>query len=260
MPGISNNEIKRIRSLSVKKFRDQEGLFTVEGEKMVSEARESAFHIEAIYRTEEIGQEAMSRISALSSPSPVLAVVRKPEGLTLGDRGQILSALVPAAKGKSVHEVFPERGHTERHSGLFLALDTIRDPGNLGTIIRTANAAGYADIYAVNCADAYSPKVVRASMSGIFFVNIYDCTLDDALSVLRDVPVITADMGGENIFTFNAPEKFCLCIGNEGGGVSDRIKALSEFTVKIPMRPTCESLNAGVSAAIAMYALKNNKI
>ena len=126
--GISNAEIKRIKSLALKKFRDQEGLFTVEGEKMVSEALESSFHVEKIYRTEEIGHEAMARISALSSPSPVLATVRKPEDLILESRAQLLASLI--------------RPHAVKPAGLFLALDTIRDPGNLGTILRIADWFG----------------------------------------------------------------------------------------------------------------------
>ena len=76
---ISNNEIKRIKSLSHKKFRDEYGLFTVEGEKMVEEALRSGYVIEAVYRREDIGEDAMSRISRMSSPPPVLAVIRKPE-------------------------------------------------------------------------------------------------------------------------------------------------------------------------------------
>ena len=105
MPGISNSEIKLVRSLSMKKYRDRSGLFTVEGEKMVEEALKSSFKVERIYRSGEIGQEAMSRISALSSPSPVLAVVRKPEGLVLGDESRIESALVRHAKACSLRSI-----------------------------------------------------------------------------------------------------------------------------------------------------------
>ena len=76
-------------------------------------------------------------------------------------------------------------------------------------------------------------------------------------AALDGVPIISADLHGENIFDFNAPTKFCLCIGNEGGGVSNTVSEHADYTVKIPMRDTCESLNAAVSAAIAMYVLKN---
>ena len=107
---ISKNELRQVRALSQKKFRDETGLFVVEGEKMVSEALASGFEVVSVYRRDDIGEEAMSRLSSLSSPSPVLAVVRQP---------------APAA-------FRPSRG-------LYLALDGIRDPGNLGTILRIAD-------------------------------------------------------------------------------------------------------------------------
>ena len=146
----------------------------------------------------------------------------------------------------------------DRPQGSCLLLDRIQDPGNLGTIIRTANAAGYDELYLINCTDAYSPKAVRASMSGIFFVKIYECTAEEAFCVLSDVPLICADMNGEDIFTFTPPKKYCLCIGNEGGGISDEVMNKSQHKVKVPMRDSCESLNAAISAGIAMYQLKNS--
>ena len=137
-------------------------------------------------------------------------------------------------------------------------LDCLQDPGNLGTVIRTANAAGYSEIYLINCTDPFSPKAVRASMSGIFFVDLFFGSKEEILQVLDGVPVICADMDGKDIFSFVPPEKFCLCIGNEGNGISGEVFEKANYTVKIPMRETCESLNAAVSAGIAMYVLKNN--
>ena len=142
--------------------------------------------------------------------------------------------------------------------GKSLLLDGVSDPGNLGTIIRTANAAGYADIYLRNCADPFSPKCVRASMSGVFFVRLH-IGAEAVLAALRGMPLICADMRGEDVFAFDPPPVFCLVIGNEGNGVSAEVRALCGYTVKIPMRPTCESLNAGVSAGILMYELSAKK-
>ena len=131
MSGISNNEIKYLRSLSQKKFRDESGVFVVEGEKMVAEALKSGFEVEKVWREEEIGTDVMARITSLSSPSPALAVVKKPGNVRLSD-------------GKAVSEALGLRG-------LFLALDTIRDPGNLGTIIRIADWFGIDGIFAKPC-------------------------------------------------------------------------------------------------------------
>ena len=96
-------------------------------------------------------------------------------------------------------------------------------------------------------------------MSGIFFVKVYQGTNEEILGVLKGIPLICADMDGEDIFSFNSPEKFCLCIGNEGNGMSQEIMKRARFKVSIPMRETCESLNAAVSAGIVMYHLKYDK-
>ena len=121
MGGISNNEMKHLRSLTQKKFRDEYGVFVVEGEKMVAEAMKSDFGVEKIYREEEIGAEAMSRISSLSSPPPVLATVRKPENMrldtpqeisaALGSRGLFLAENVAARIVKAVEKRYPRLGH-----------------------------------------------------------------------------------------------------------------------------------------------------
>lgn len=234
----ANPTVKKLVSLSDKKFRRQYGEYLVEGVKPVDECIAAGCNVTGIYCTQRyegkyegavlLSDGVFGCISSEKAPQGVLATVKIPD---------------PRLK----RPVSPS-----------LLLDRIQDPGNLGTIIRTANAAGYENIFCVGCADIWSPKVVRASMSGIFFVNCFECTLEDALGVLDGIPVITADMHGEDIFAFNPPANFCLCIGNEGGGVSQRIRDISRYTVKIPMRATCESLNAGVSAAISMYALKNN--
>ena len=145
---ISNNEIKRIKSLQQKKFRDESGLFIVEGEKMVEEALKSGFAVEAVYRKDEIGENAMARISSLASPSPVLAVVKKPSDHIIDDV-TVLSPLLS-------------------QGGLYLALDTIRDPGNLGTILRVADWFGIDAVFATHdTVDVFNPKVVQATMGAV---------------------------------------------------------------------------------------------
>jgi TrmH family RNA methyltransferase len=129
----------------------------------------------------------------------------------------------------------------------------------MGTIIRTCAAVGVKDVYLIDTCDPYSPKTVRASMSGIFFVNLYFITREEVKTIMGEVPIIVADMNGESVFSFNPPEKYCLVIGNEANGVSETIKEMATHTVKIPMRETSESLNAGVSLAIALYELTEGK-
>ena len=234
----SNPIIKAVSALADKKFRKQFNQYLVEGIKPVRECIDAGCEIERIICVEGledsfkgatvVSESVFKSISSEKTPQGVLAVVK-----------------IPQIRLKS-----PEKA--------CLLLDCLQDPGNLGTVIRTANAAGYDEIYLINCTDPYSPKAVRASMSGIFFVNLYQGTREEILRALEGVPLVCADMDGENIFGFNPPERFCLCIGNEGSGISNEIKGRASYTVKIPMRNTCESLNAAVSAGIAMYALRKN--
>lgn len=145
--------------------------------------------------------------------------------------------------------------------GRCLFLDGVSDPGNLGTILRTANAAGYDRVYLTNeCADPFSPKSVRASMSGVFFTEICRGDRAEILSVLDGFPIVIADMGGVDVFSFAPPKDFALVIGNEANGVSDEVKNAAAYTVKIPMRSTQESLNAAVSAGIIMYVLQKGQV
>ena len=139
-------------------------------------------------------------------------------------------------------------------------LDGVADPGNVGTILRTANAAGYTQVYlSTDCADPYAPKSVRASMSGLFFTKLCRGVREDILSVLKGTPVIVADMNGENVFAFQSPTSFTLVIGNEANGISKETRERATHTVKIPMRETQESLNAAISAGIIMYVLNKDE-
>ncbi len=144
--------------------------------------------------------------------------------------------------------------------GKCLLLDGVSDPANVGAILRTANAAGYKRAYLTeDCADPYSPKSVRASMSGVFFTEICRGTREEILTLLEGNSLFVADMAGRNAFHFQPNNEFTLVIGNEGNGVSEEVRARATQTVRIPMRDTQESLNAAVSAGILMYLLNKDE-
>ncbi len=236
----NNPLIKETISLKEKKFRKGKKCFLVEGAKMASECRKSGLEIERVFVSESyrgeaddsairVSDEVFARLSDEKTPQGILCVVKIPE-----------KPLCPP-----------------RESCLFL--DGISDPGNMGAIIRTANAAGYRELYLAECTDPYSPKSVRASMSGIFFVNLYTGERKEILSALAGVPILAADMDGENIFSFSPPAKYVLAIGNEANGISEEVFKAAEYTLKIPMQASQESLNAAVSAGIAMYVLKREQ-
>ena len=230
---LSHAEIKRLKSLTVKKYRDASGLFTVEGAKLVEEALRSRFTVEQVVRRDEIGEEAMARITALSSPSPVLAVVRQPADLVLDD------ARIPSR-------------------GLFLALDAIRDPGNLGTILRIADWFGIRQILASDdTVELYNPKVVQATMGAIFRVRVHYCDLKSEVErvVFRDAMAVYGTfLEGDNIYEAPLTRGGIVVMGSEANGISPEVASVVTRKLFIPPFPpdahTSESLNVAVAAAI----------
>ena len=240
----NNPLIKETAALKDKKARKQQGMFLVEGRKMAVECQNSDFVIDRIFVAESYaGEIPCSEVETVRVSDDVfrfLSDEKTPQGILC--RVKIPCHTLTAPKGKC------------------LLLDGVADPGNVGTIIRTANAAGYDEIYLTEeCADPYSPKSVRASMSGVFFTKIYRASRTEILSVLADVPIVVADMGGVNVFSFTAPQRFALAIGNEANGISEEVAKAAAYTVKIPMQSTQESLNAAISAGIIMYVLSKEQ-
>ena len=132
-------------------------------------------------------------------------------------------------------------------------LEGIQDPGNMGTIIRSALAFGFTDLYLVNCVDCYSPKVVRSSMSSIYKVNLYKGSLEEILSVLDGYQIIVCDMNGQDSKTFTPSKNYAICVGNEGNGISQELFNKSDSVVAIKMNEFSESLNVSVALSIVMY-------
>ena len=231
---MTNNEIKFIKSLALKKFRDESGLFVVEGEKMVAEALASRFSVEKVYRREEIGEAAMARISGLSSPSPALALVHRPDDLSKPE--------MPA-------------------KGLFLALDGIRDPGNLGTILRIADWFGLDGVFASpDTVDIFNPKVVQSTMGAIFRVRFHYTEIP---ALCKDVckkggKVFGTFLDGENLYAkeLGRDKLSVIVIGNEANGITKETAACVSDRLFIPPFPAddpgSESLNAAVATAVTV--------
>ena len=229
---ISAAEIKYVKSLSQKKFRDEYGVFAVEGEKLVEEALASGFEVLKVYRRDEIGEAVMARISSLSSPSPALAIVRKP---------------VPS----ELH--LPKRG-------LFLALDGIRDPGNMGTILRIADWFGLDGAFSSpDSVDFFSPKVVQATMGAIFRVRFQYCSIPSLCNSVLAAGgrVYGTFLDGENIYNQELESGLSLVVtGSEAHGISPQVSACVSDRLFIPPYPAddpgSESLNAAVATAITL--------
>jgi len=240
---LKNPKVTAWKSLKDRKGRKETGCFLVEGRKMVEEALTSAFPVAAVLV--EDGRQGEFCLPAdlpvYAMPEHVLAAVcdtRTPQGIA----AVVRMAEVPL-QGKRL-----------------VAMDGVQDPGNVGTIIRTADAAGFDGvILSVQCADVFSPKVLRATMGSIFRMGVR--VTDDlpgllAQMVQEGASVLSSQLDGEPFYQRRPlNERFVLVIGNEGNGVTDEVKNVATHRVKLPMRGGAESLNAAVAAGIMMYEL-----
>lgn len=235
MEALSQSKIKQIRSLQQKKCRDEHHLFVVEGEKMVLELLNSIpDQIEYCVTTPEFealkdfnvlfyqcNQEDLKRCSSLKTPNKVLAVVRKLK--------------------------FPEQ-----NSSFILALDSVQDPGNMGTIMRLADWFGVEQIICSNTTvDCYNPKVIQASMGAFLRVKVEYVDLKQYLSTV-DLPVYGALLEGENIYKQTLKPKGILLLGNEGNGISTEIQSFISHPVSIPRKGSAESLNVSIATGILL--------
>ncbi|MEA4867912.1 MAG: RNA methyltransferase [Rikenellaceae bacterium] len=224
----SKSDIKTIRSLEMKKFRESLGMFILEGEKIVAEAGKSGIRILKTFYRNEIGDELMSRISLLSSPSPVLAIAQKP----LDKPFEI-----------------PQNGK------ISLALESVKDPGNLGTIIRIAEWFGIDSLYlSPDCVDVYNPKVVQASMGSIFRIKTFTIDIKELVLMARkQCQVYGTFLVGNNVYSKDFTDGGLIVMGSESHGISPDVENLISTKLTIPSfspNNSIDSLNVAVATAV----------
>ncbi len=240
---VANQKVKLLRSLADKKERDSQGVFIAEGANLVKDIPTDA-DVRAVFVAESKA-ESLAELTARFGEPTVLE-----DRIFQSVSGTVTPSGVLAIVGKPCNE--PNFGKR------LMVLDGVSDSGNVGTIIRTAASAGFGDVVLINAADPYSPKAVRASMGGIFKVRVHTMTAEEFLQLKYSVYVL--DMAGEDIFKAQPSARFALAVGSEAHGVSDVLSSAAEKVLSIPMTGAVESLNASVSAAIAMYVLNHNNI
>ncbi len=251
----NNPNIKLIKSLHLKKYRDEHGLYFVEGLKMVREALAQDDLVQMLVYSRDfdiqelamdVGSYHIPKVCVDSKIFSQISDVKTPQGII----GVI---------NKNEHYV---QRVLDQDSGFWVVLDRVQDPGNMGTIIRTVDAAGGDGLVLLKgCVDPYNPKTIRATMGSIFrvpIVNVEDC--DDFFSALKrkNSDIIVSAMDGENIFNWHSPRTKgikTLVIGNESKGISDKIRHLATDIVSIPIVGGAESLNASVAAGIMIYEI-----
>lgn len=228
---LTNNRVKEWVKLKEKKYRDEKGLFIIEGEHLIIEAEKKNLIKEIISIDKDkkadffVTKEIMKKISDQKSISDRIAICKK------------------KADNPPKNKI--------------LILDGIQDPGNLGTMIRSAVAFNFDTIVLSNdSVDLYNPKVIRSSEGMLFHINIIRRDLGNFLKELPDYTIIATDVSkGKNIKEIELKEKFALIIGNEGTGIKDETKNYANEFVNLKMNSNCESLNAGVAASIFMYEM-----
>ena len=240
---VKNPRILAWRSLQDRKGRDTQNAFLVEGVRMVREAVQSDFDLQALLLREDFEPSF-----PLPSDVPVF---------TLSEHA--FASVTETKTPQGIAAVLSRRVRPLSGSR-FLALDAVQDPGNVGTIIRTADAAGMDGvILSTNCADLFSPKVLRSTMGSIFRMSFaFPADLPACLRDLRvrGFSVLSSQLDGDPFYERTAvADAFVLVIGNEGNGISDAVKAEATHRLRLPMRGGAESLNAAVAAGIMMYDL-----
>ena len=255
-----NNLIKEIKTLLKRKGRIKNKAFIIEGIKIVEEALNKNYLLQHIFYTDQLmeangGEEIFNRIKYLKNTIYVPDNVFKEISDTENPQGILAIASFDLL---SLNEMKKEKP-------FLLYLDEVQDPGNLGTIIRTADAFNVDGIILTEgCVDAYNPKVVRATMGSIFRVPLYYVENGvESLKTLSDKNInifATSLSGSKPIYEADFRDGFVLIIGNESKGVSQEIFNLSNSLVKIPMLGETESLNAGVAASIIMYEAMKQRL
>lgn len=246
---LENEYIKKVEKLKTKKFRDRFGLFVAEGERSVRDALSSGFFVESVVMTEDfekrrgvpelaervfiVPDKVFARLCDTETPQGILAVVALPE---------------------QVEKLTGKR---------YLYCDCLQDPGNAGTVIRSADAFGFDGvIVSRGSVDVFSPKVIRSSMGSVFHIEILTDADAGFLQRAKEegffLSVTALHQNSVPLCEARFAEKQIFVIGNEGNGVSDTVLSMADETVHIPMQGSAESLNAGVAASILMYEVSRH--
>lgn len=243
---ITRSEAHLIQSLKEKRERDKEKLFIAEGPKIVGEILFSTWHIEKIYGLtgwyninkallaekhidfSPVSVSELERISLMTTPNQVLALVSVPE--------------------EKADDLYPVR------TNISLVLDQIQDPGNLGTIIRTADWFNISHVYcSPDSADPFNPKVVQSTMGSLLRVRLHYLDLEDFFRKVKEIPVYGTFITGESVYETNLKNGALVVIGNESKGVREALLPFINHRISIPHQSaSAESLNAAVAAGIVL--------
>lgn len=260
-----NPLVQLVASLTERKYRRREGLFRFDGCKLFVEALQKQLPLTAVLLRESAAEQIRHKVADLNLASPCREVIlpdslfdriseeKSPEGvICVSKHLDKLHKIVTIDKRENVAELLLP--------GRTLLLESVRDPGNLGTVIRTASAFGIANlVLSGDCADIYHPRTIRGAMGTLFTRRILIAEdllpVIDALSARGTVYAAALDETATPLGSFAFGEADSVVVGNEGHGLSEAVLAAADRKIYIPMQPGVESLNAGVAASVLLWEL-----
>lgn len=253
-----NETIKQLKKLKEKKYRDQENCYLIEGIKLIKEAIQENAKIKLIIICDDCKQEN-------ELETELKYEIAKYECISVSEKIFLSLTNVVNPQGiLAVVEKENKNNEIDYNEDLYLILDDIQDPGNMGTILRTADSLNMKQIIvSKDCADVYNPKVVRSTMGAIFRINIVES--EDLVKTIKEmkkhkITVMATSLETEKTIYNVEYEKTAIVIGNEANGVEKEILELADKKVKIPMPGKTESLNASVATAVILYEAMRKKL
>lgn len=247
-----NEKIKELVKLQTAKGRKKAGMYLLEGEHLVEEAIKERAQIKLIVVTSNRLEDYKNLLSQTDVQVLVVSqdVFHK---LSMTETAQGILAVVEIVK----QEILP-------HKGRFIVLDAVQDPGNLGTIVRTADAAGFdAVVLGTGTVDLYNDKVLRSMQGSHFHIPVFQANLQEYLPILKEkgvqVAVTALHRDSKDYSVLQGATDVAIVVGNEGQGVSDDVIDLADVVVTIPMFGKAESLNVSIASALLMYKTKETK-
>lgn len=248
---LTKNQLKYYSSLLNKKHRVDEKKFLVEGRKLITEALDSGYTCEIILTLNESADENQSLIKQLSKKI-ISEIVRSSDFVKLCDTKNPQGIM-------GVFHVKQQNKPAFENENLIVAMESISDPGNVGTIIRNSDWFGVKNILLnPDCAEVYNPKVIRASAGSVFHLNIFE--EKDFYNVLKEQKengfvVLCADLNGDNIYSLNNKHKTILVLSNEANGPTNKLLEICDSKITIPRTGKAESLNVASASAVILSIL-----
>jgi RNA methyltransferase, TrmH family len=248
--------IRETKKLKEKRFRVERNQFLVEGFRFVEEALKSTFQVPYIFLSEEALERWQGfRLNEMLQSASKLYIVKEAI-LKLLSSTETPQGVIAVVNQNNMHLVIKE--------GFYVLVDKIQDPGNMGTIIRSAHAAGAAGVITTKgTVDIYNEKTLRSTMGSIFNIPIIedkDLSIIDSLKSSGFKLIVSSLEDSKNFYEVDLTDNIIIAVGNEGSGISEEIYKLGDLKVKIPMPGNAESLNAGAAASIMMFETVRQKL